>query len=317
MNDIFDILDSRTKQWGLKKALSVENYEKAFERLDEASAFISELYADLPRTSGITRVNLLKSPRSTGFLGILVCIASTKCMFQSLVLNGSLCYLPLHKMSQDHIEIFFSVIRSHGGYSDNPTARQFESIYKKLLIHGELRAFSTGTNCMSLEKIIILNCSSSLDKINHTSRTLRSDDNSTFATNPMEFADSDDMFNDIESDVSYLSPFGENVLEYGIAGFVVFAHTKKLKCNICIQGLLGPHNEHQQSLANQKSKGRLVHASSDVIVLCRQCEIIIRRNLDENKRLKSTVTTAQIVSKSLKYFQGKGIFSNINRHVPI
>lgn len=117
VNDVFDILDSRTRQMRFKRALSMEKYEKAFDRLDQASAFILDFCTDISKYGRTTRVNILKSPRYTGFLGILVCIASTKSMFESLVVHGSLDYLPMHKISQDHIEIFFSVIRSHGGYS--------------------------------------------------------------------------------------------------------------------------------------------------------------------------------------------------------
>lgn len=43
INDVFDILDSRTRKWGVKRTLNMENYEKAFKRLDEASGFILTL----------------------------------------------------------------------------------------------------------------------------------------------------------------------------------------------------------------------------------------------------------------------------------
>nr|CAI5826189.1 unnamed protein product [Callosobruchus analis] len=34
----------------------------------------------------------------------------------------------------DHIEIFFSAVRSRGGFTNNPTSRQFQATMKKLLI---------------------------------------------------------------------------------------------------------------------------------------------------------------------------------------
>jgi DNA transposase THAP9 len=308
VNDVFDILDSRTRQYGLKRALSIENYENAFGRLDEAFDIFHNLFTDVTKDNRTTRVNLLQSPRYTGFLGILICIISAKAMFESLILNENtnLTYLPMHKISQDHIEIFFSVIRSHGGYSDNPTARQFEATYKKLLIHGELQSFAKGTNCTPLEKMVILNCSSSIKKINQTARN---DDDISIAN--LEKIDLEEISQDIENEM-FLSPFGEKVLEY-VAGFVVFSITKKVKCINCIKGLLGPHNK--QSLTYQKSRGYLVYASNDVINICRQCEILIRRNLDDNNRIKPTVKTAYIVTKALNHFKGKDIFPTIEQHV--
>lgn len=62
----------------------------------------------------------------------------------------------------------------HGGYNDNPNARQLKGIYRKLLCHMELKSASTG-NCVPLENISILTCSSSLNCINATVPSLRND----------------------------------------------------------------------------------------------------------------------------------------------
>lgn len=43
-------------------------------------------------------------------------------------------YLPAYKLSQDHIEFTFGHITAHGGFNNNPTARQFMSIYKKKIL---------------------------------------------------------------------------------------------------------------------------------------------------------------------------------------
>lgn len=132
-NDVFDILDSKTHgRYGYKRAMNNYNYQQCIAKLNEAKQFIFNLNADIPnRNQIITKTNVLKTPRYTGFLGFCVYDESAKSLFKDLVLNPctELCYLPLHKICQDHI--VFSIIRSHGGFSDNATARQFESIYKK------------------------------------------------------------------------------------------------------------------------------------------------------------------------------------------
>lgn len=47
-------------------------------------------------------------------------------------------FILTYKISLDHLKMFFLVIRSCGGFCDNPTASQFEAAYKKLLIHNEI-----------------------------------------------------------------------------------------------------------------------------------------------------------------------------------
>lgn len=61
----------------------------------------------------------------------------------------------MHKVSQDHIELFFCSIRSGLGQNKNPTDRQLRAIYKKLLIHCEIKESGIG-NCIPLDEISIL-----------------------------------------------------------------------------------------------------------------------------------------------------------------
>lgn len=106
INDVFDILDSRSRQSGYKKALNSGNFEKAFKILDEAKTVIMSLSAFAKNRNGDSRkMHLLDSPRYTGYLEILMCIESTKSIFQDLIQNQESClkYMPLHRISQDHI----------------------------------------------------------------------------------------------------------------------------------------------------------------------------------------------------------------------
>lgn len=47
-------------------------------------------------------------------------------------------YLITYRLSQDHLELFFGAIRSKSGYNNNPTARQFEAAYKRLIVKKNL-----------------------------------------------------------------------------------------------------------------------------------------------------------------------------------
>lgn len=195
-------------------------------------------------------------------------------------------------------------MRSHGGCSDNPTARLFQAIYKKLLIHNEVAITSSGTNCIPLEKISILTCSS-VEKINLTT----SQKNISLENEYNEEIDEIDEF-DIECQM-FLSPFGQKVIEY-ISGFVVFSLSKKIKCDDCLKGLFGPCDD--KSLIYHKTKGFLKYASESVIVLCRVCEKILRQGLDDSKKLSKMYTTDYIITRAFRNLAGKQLFPNIEMH---
>lgn len=68
-------------------------------------------------------------------------------------------FIPTYKLSKDHLELFYSSIRSQGGYNNNPTARQFKSAHKKFLVQTQIKVSGSG-NCVALQDIPILNCTS-------------------------------------------------------------------------------------------------------------------------------------------------------------
>lgn len=116
-NKLFDILNSRNlSQFGCKKALNPKNKDFVFKFFQEAEVYISSLnctrYAE----------PILQSNRKTGFKGFLICISSLRSLYEDLVNieNQKLLYIPSYKLSQDHPEMFFGVIRSHGGQNNNP-----------------------------------------------------------------------------------------------------------------------------------------------------------------------------------------------------
>ncbi|CAH2109301.1 unnamed protein product [Euphydryas editha] len=77
------------------------------------------------------------------------------------------------RINQDHLELFFGLIRKHGGYNNNPNVLQLRAAHKKTLNHLELRSSFSG-NCIPLDNFSILN-SSSVNVINSTSSLNRQD----------------------------------------------------------------------------------------------------------------------------------------------
>lgn len=99
---------------------------------------------------------LVNTKKHTGFEGLIICIHSLRNLFQEVCVEKKLLkYIPIYKLSQDHLEWLFGCIRLHNGCNNNHTVRQFIAALKKILIHHDLRASNTG-NCVPLEHITIL-----------------------------------------------------------------------------------------------------------------------------------------------------------------
>lgn len=63
------------------------------------------------------------SLRKTAIVGFLLSSLSAVSLFDLLVKKeNTLRYLLTYKLSQDHLELFFSAIRSRGGWNNNPSA---------------------------------------------------------------------------------------------------------------------------------------------------------------------------------------------------
>lgn len=134
-------------------------------------------------------------------------------------------YILSYKLSQDHLEIFFSVIRSKGGYNNNPSARQFEAIYKKLLVHVEVKYFNTG-NTLALDNTSILYCSS-LVKTNFKENLLDGQQFIIDNINDHDYA---------AAPIWHLTSFVEDITAY-IAGFVVKKVKNLISCHECFEML--------------------------------------------------------------------------------
>jgi len=72
-------------------------------------------------------------------------------------------YLLTYKMSQDHIETFFSAVRRKGRVNNNPSVSQFKTTYKKLLVHHEITGSKYG-NCVAMDSTKIFHVSSLIRK---------------------------------------------------------------------------------------------------------------------------------------------------------
>ncbi|KAF2882410.1 hypothetical protein ILUMI_23780 [Ignelater luminosus] len=194
----------------------------------------------------------------------MVCIQSLKAIINEIVLlqDTHLMYLPIYKLSQDHLELFFCSVRAYGGFNNNPTAMQFKAVLKKLLLVTEIRDSGT-ENCIALEYVSILHCSSSpstaraVEIINSHSFSRFDDANPTNATN---LEDEDDIYATIPEE---LTEFSRQIVAY-ISGFVVRKLFKVLKCKDCLDVLIN-HENHPAPLIALRDKGGLINTADDII----------------------------------------------------
>jgi len=154
INDIFDFLNTRNFLEQLQcKRPSYVNLE------GQVHKFVKDSILYLESLKGQNNIPILESQRKTGFIGLITCLISVKQLFLDVVKSGQLDFILNYKLSQDHIEMFFSAIRSRGGFNNNPSAAQFEAAYKRLLIHTNLTV-SNGANCSPQDATNILSVTS-------------------------------------------------------------------------------------------------------------------------------------------------------------
>lgn len=258
--------------------------------------------------------SLVKSRRKTGFIGLLVCIKSTKTLFQYLIEEKRMNFMSMYRFSQDHLELFFCNVRAHGGSNNNPTSKQFQSFYKKLLCHVEINNINTG-NCVDLEKISILNCSSAIQTINATTTrgTLTDDAENIMELNISSVRD----FDDFCSSMPKMTEFSEQIITY-IAGYVIRALSKIIKCDECNDALSlqEPRSCNTFDFIAFKDKGGLKYPSKDTIQICKVTELEIREimNKSQNFNINPSLRKSQIINKILSHFINRNIFNCIAMH---
>ncbi|KAF2901847.1 hypothetical protein ILUMI_04340 [Ignelater luminosus] len=134
-------------------------------------------------------------------------------------------YILTYKMSEDHLEILFSVVRSRGGSNDNTTARQFKNSYKRLLLHIEIKGADSG-NAIAVDNTAILHCASQTITDNEAEEDLQTSVKYLRITKEVEDHDY------TGAPVWHLTTYINDVVIY-IAEFVVNCFKKCISCAYC------------------------------------------------------------------------------------
>lgn len=188
-NNVFDVMnfgEGKPSDDYFKKPLCLENIQKIQEVFKEFEEFTGQMSVDefkrkpkkkrnhsegeIVQRAGVIRKPVLKSRSSMGFFGLLTNIKSTLGIYSDYVENGPLDVFYTFQFSQDHLETFFSLIRSNLGRNNNPNEIQFKASYKKLLVCMPYLSARKG-NCI-LSSTDIFTVSSAKQPISQTPQSL-------------------------------------------------------------------------------------------------------------------------------------------------
>jgi len=260
---------------------------------------------------------ILHSNRKTGFVGFCVCISSVINVYDYLMKNPEFGFrfLCTFKFSQDHIELFFGKVRRLGGCNNNPTARQFTSAYKKLVVHTDLQDVMRG-NCMPLEAVPILTATSNFLFHENADPPAVNTLNGTVTKSRLIDPDANVVDHDYAfvPTASLLTSCSEKIVAY-IAGFVVFKLKTTLHCESCIDALTDATESEVCSLIKIKTKGGLIFPSKDVIDICLYCEKCFRRNVLMRSSSLSSVSVNEIMHLVLHSYLNKDWFKSLDGHM--
>lgn len=169
------------------------------------------------------------------------------------------------------MEVFFSALRSRGGFNNNPNAIQFRSAYKRLLVRHEISGSMYG-NCTLLD-------SSSILFVGANTKVIHAD---SICTDIIENSTSEEgiLFEEFEHDYDYHMPGLEeyvvDVVTY-TSGFIVKKiRQKKDFCNICDSLLVEHEDKNTSLLLKLKNRSNLINVSSNVRKICLAAEYMFR-----------------------------------------
>ncbi len=128
-NDLFDHFNSSNPLGkGMRAPLTNHNYSLWRPFLEAAYAYISSLKDDQGNLVTMT-------PKKTAFLGFLMCITGAILLCHSQAETRCMKYLLMYEINQDHVKLFFSIVRASRSANSTPTAFQLETIVKQLIVH--------------------------------------------------------------------------------------------------------------------------------------------------------------------------------------
>jgi len=222
-NDIFDLMNSRNlyNKTETKRAITKDNLFILKNKVETFTSYINSLK--------IRNSPVLQTVRKTGFVGFIINLKNVIALAEELFNDNKIDFLLTYKLSQDHLETFFSLIRRMNGWNNNPSAKQFKATYKKIL-HLVNVSVSLNANCILQDDTELLQLSNK--SMNNEKKEI---DNLQTVNTDLE----QDLLNTVLTDHDYLMKNSWCVTEYAtkiityISGYIAKNIIKKINCSIC------------------------------------------------------------------------------------
>ncbi len=201
----------------------------------------------------------------------------------------------MYKFSQDHIEMFFGLIRSRLGCNNNPSSYELMHMLKSVL---SMRLCpSMKGNCIAQDEIDT--CISPIGTLRALMDEFRLED-TTVVHEDVE--DNTDVFEIEDVYSSSDAAFINNIVVH-VAGYVCSRLCNSLKCARCISFLFPSSEEQHDSeylLLDAKNNGGLFIPSRSVINICKEAEKVIRSHQKSLDKMSSSVIVSKVVSIALE-----------------
>lgn len=140
-NNIFDAMNSKHgDNKCFKCPISTDSFDMLFRLFDKTKVYIEGL--KLKRNGKC----ILGTNVQTAFIGFTQNMVNFKLIYSKYVQNGILNEICTFRFSQDLLETLFACIRSMFGCNNNPTTRQFQAAFRKLIGINQIQA-SKHANC--------------------------------------------------------------------------------------------------------------------------------------------------------------------------
>lgn len=283
---LFDFLNSRNPFGkGFKRPIFPSHVSYFQHKIEVWIKYLTSL-----RT--LNDIPLLCTRRNCFINGFIMSLNSVLSAAIDLLATPFYKYVLTYKFSQDHLELFFGIIRLRLGCNNNPNALQLKYILRKLLLKHSIKLSSetSETNCTVFDAT----GAGSLFQISGRSFRRRK-----------SCVNIDVQIEDECDDIGDLPEFDENSLlkdniMFYISGYIVFKLLPFIKCKGCASGLLGS-DEHfysrgVHSFTAFKNRGGLSIPSMSVFRIVKEAERFI-----------------QFYSKDLQTLRGQKILYHVRR----
>ena len=253
---LFDLLNSRNQHaTGFKRPIRLADAKLWMSIIDSSIEYLSSLKT-------IDGIPLLQTRRKTFVQGFIIAAKSIRMLALNLLTLEirPFRYVLTYKMSQDHLELIFSSVRSMNGFCRNPTVRQFVSAMKRILLRASILASKNG-NCVVFET----DESPSIFSLKWSKNRC--------GDKPADEEDIPDHLLAVDMSGEH-SIFKQCTLAY-MGGFICRSMRKNISCDTCSEALFTDDKSAEHfGLIREKDNGPLLYPSNDVVkvlsVSCRR-----------------------------------------------